>query len=1021
MKAITLSFTILIFGFFYSVISIAQTGRDFWKQEVNYRISVSLDDVHHSLDGYAEIEYVNNSPDDIREIYFHLWPNAYSNDSSALAKQFLSINNLKFFNSKESERGYISKLQFKAGGKELEMIPDSIHIDICKIILTDPLKSGDRIIISTPFYVKIPSAKFSRLGHIGESYFITQWYPKPAVYDRFGWHPMPYLDQGEFYSEFGSFDVSITMPKNYVVGASGDLQTESEIEFMNKKAAAAEKLNEFPNDHSFPASDPEMKTIVFKQVNVHDFAWFADKRYHVMKSEADLPHSKKKVTTWTLFTNHKPELWKEAIAYVNNAVYYYSLWNGDYPYKNCTAVDGTVAAGGGMEYPCITIINTPASAFELEDVIVHEVGHNWFYGILGTNERDHAWMDEGINSFYELRYIETRIAEGKLQNLKDEYGLDQFGKIIFSENFGFRDSWLLQYLLTARTHNDQPVDTHSEEFTELNYGFSVYVKAALIFYHLKNYLGDSLFDSCMKAYFETWKFNHPYPDDLRKIFESRTGKNLSWFFDDLLKTNKKLDYAVTGIRRSETEPGKNNFIVSIKNKGGVKAPFSISGINKNGNIQSTRWIEGFAESAEINFNCTGCHSLLIDADKNFPEINRRNNDIRTYGVFRKWQLPGLLFIGRPEPSDRPQIFFLPALGWNNYNKMMAGVVLYNKFIPHKNLEYSFIPLYAPRTKNFAGTGKISYTIYPERAFFHHMDISAGVQHFAFNYQKVYASDQDAVFWYFTSVPLELKFQLRKSEPRSVIQRYVKLRSINTWQDQSVYDGFDVRKKNIFITYQQAIYHYENTRSFDPYRINFTIENGKKYGKAMLEANYRFSYNSIRRGVNIRFFAGAFLYHNTNDPVYNFHLSSSPGYRDYLYDHIFAGRNEADGILSQQMMANGGGFKILSAIGSSDRWIGALNFSADLWRKLPLAFYFDIGTYHAAWEKNAELQKLAFDGGLKILLIRNVAEIYLPLFKSSDISNSLDANDVKYKSQIRFLFDLNLLNPFLIRDRVLKDY
>ena len=300
-------------------------------------------------------------------------------------------------------RSYIDSLSFKVNNQVVEVIYDSVNIDICKIILNQPLKPGDSINISTPFRVKIPSAKISRFGHIDNAYYITQWYPKPAVFDQYGWHAMPYLEQGEYYSEFGSFDVSITLPKNYVVGATGDLQNESELEWLNMKAENDKKSYAYTDDKSFPPSDTETKTLNYKQNNVHDFAWFADKRFHVLKGEVELPHTNKKITLWSMFTNTSASLWKHSLEYMHDAAYYYSLWIGDYPYNQITCIDGTSATGGGMEYPNITIINSSSDAYELETVIMHEIGHNWFYGILGSNERMHGWMDEGINTFYEQR------------------------------------------------------------------------------------------------------------------------------------------------------------------------------------------------------------------------------------------------------------------------------------------------------------------------------------------------------------------------------------------------------------------------------------------------------------------------------------------------------------------------------------------------------------------------------------------------------------------------------------------
>ena len=219
----------------------------------------------------------------------------------------------------------MTALDFQVNNTELKVEYDEKNPDIAKVYLPKTLRSGEKVDISTPFRVKIPET-FSRLGHVGQSYQITQWYPKPAVYDQTGWHPMPYLDQGEFYSEYGSFDVSISLPNNYVVGATGDLQTESERQFLNNLAAktAANWEESCPSEidisgalgmlgggggigePDFPTSATERKTIRFTQNNIHDFAWFADKRFHILKDTAILASGKQ---VDLLGNVHRPRMW----------------------------------------------------------------------------------------------------------------------------------------------------------------------------------------------------------------------------------------------------------------------------------------------------------------------------------------------------------------------------------------------------------------------------------------------------------------------------------------------------------------------------------------------------------------------------------------------------------------------------------------------------------------------------------------------------------------------------------------
>ena len=266
--------------------------KEYFQQEVNYTIDVSLNDEKHLLDGKMQIEYINNSPDALERLIIHLWPNAYKNTDTNFAKQKVSNGSTAFYFAAEEYRGGFNTVSFSQNGKPLNHSPYEDKIDIASLELSSPLAPGATCVIDVEFQLDIPRS-YSRLGHVGQSYQMTQWYPKPAVYDRDGWHPMPYLDMGEFYSEFGSFDVSIDLPANYVVGASGQLMTESEKQFLNENMARTQvyldslneaiELGEWKNKtEDAPTSSTERKTIRYVAENVHDFAWFADKEFKVV-------------------------------------------------------------------------------------------------------------------------------------------------------------------------------------------------------------------------------------------------------------------------------------------------------------------------------------------------------------------------------------------------------------------------------------------------------------------------------------------------------------------------------------------------------------------------------------------------------------------------------------------------------------------------------------------------------------------------------------------------------------------
>src|SRR6218665_2433604 len=214
LKKLLLIFFVFIFKNCFS------QNSPYWQQKVDITIDATLNDFMNTLAGNIKMVYSNHSPDTLHFIWIHVWPNAYKNDRTAFSDQLLENGSTKFYFSSEENRGYINRLAFKVNDVSAEAEDHPQHQDIVKLLLPTPLAPGDSAHITTPFHVKLPY-HFSRSGFVGQSFMITQWYPKPAVYDRKGWHEMPYLDQGEFYSEFGSFDVQVTVPVSYKVAATG--------------------------------------------------------------------------------------------------------------------------------------------------------------------------------------------------------------------------------------------------------------------------------------------------------------------------------------------------------------------------------------------------------------------------------------------------------------------------------------------------------------------------------------------------------------------------------------------------------------------------------------------------------------------------------------------------------------------------------------------------------------------------------------------------------------------------------
>ncbi len=988
----------------------------YFQQEVHYRIEVSLDDRAHLLRGHLNFTYINHSPDELTALYLHLWPNGYQDRNTAFARQQLRQRNTDFYFAEDGDLGYIDSLSFRVDGLAAGYRPYQGHPDIAVLPLPRPLAPGDTIEVASPFRVKIP-ASFSRLGHVGQSYQISQWYPKPAVYDQDGWRPMPYLDTGEYYSEFGSFEVAITLPENYLVGATGVLQTPAERAFLAERIAATDTLieNGFSDDASFPPSAERRKTIRYTADRVHDFAWFADKRFHVQKSAVVLP-SGDTVDTWAFFTNAEAELWAKATDYIDRSVRFFSETVGEYPYPQATAVESALAAGGGMEYPMITVIGPSYNAVNLDEVITHEVGHNWFYGILASDERRHPWLDEGINSYYERRYMHRYYPErdGVLPAI-----------IRRDSRIGFFE---LAYLFQARRRRDQAPATPSADLSKINYLVSAYVKPALAFEYLEAYLGRQAFDAAMQRYYRTWQFKHPQPDDLQRLLEEEAGESLSWLFSGLLGSNDWQDYRLTRVKTTG-----DSLRFTVKNNKGVTGPFPVAG-RRDGKTVHTEWYPGFRGRRAFTFPQGDYDELVLDPEHQTLEVFRHNNTYRPGALFPRIAPPRLSLIPALEQPERTQLFIYPTPAWNNYDKTMLGALFYNTTLPARRFEFGLLPFYGTASRDLAGLGFVKYHWFPATSLIERITVGVNAQQFHFD--RNFTFDYDLKY---ARLQPYLRLELGRT-PTGNYHHALQLRGIwiNTERAVFTMDGSAGEPEWIDDWIYELSYTGEQRRALNPFRVFGALEYQRNdnffigetaYLKLSLEGQGGFHYAQNRK-ISCRAFVGAFLFNDSREAGAiapgAFNLISQ-GYNDYRYDDLYFGRTENRGIWSQQVSLRDGALKTPIGtgfnLGRSNNFIAAVNLKADL----PGAFlggnllkpYFDIGYFDNALPTGANdsfRDQILWSGGLMLDVLDGAVGVYLPIFNAQNLADRM-AERGNYFTRISFNIDFNRLNPFDLPDRL----
>ncbi len=536
-------------------------ARPYWQQEVDCEIRVTLDTENHTLCGSEKIVYTNNSPDTLTRFFIHLYPNAFREKVTQLVRDHMPRTKYFIVGLPESNRGWIDITKLSSGGEDIKF---DTRGTILSADFPSPLPPGGKETLEIEFKEKIRK-RIGRSGYTGNHYDIAQWYPKMAVYDKNGWHPDQFR-KGEFYGEFGDFDVHITLPDEYVVAATG-LPVSGDPGWNRSR----------PEENLKDGSSAGQKTVHFRAQNVHDFAWCADPDFVVQD------------TTWhniqiMSFYRKSSPAWKDSVlARGLRTMKWLEEFAGPYGYPQISIVD--CPTGGGMEYPMLVMNGSPD-----EDLILHEVGHNYFYGMLANDERAEAWMDEGFTQYQMLRYSYDNYGPygraGKDSGLFSPPGIKLWERIS-------------KPVITAhRTGYAERLATPYHEFKN-NARTMVYLKGPLFLRYIRYIVGDEKFDEIMHTYFERWKFKHVDEEAFLSVCEEVSGRDLEELFRQWLHTTKECDYK---LERFDVEKSGEDYeaTVDIERRGEMMTPFSLVFRFADGNTITKR-VDGMLRTIEKSY------------------------------------------------------------------------------------------------------------------------------------------------------------------------------------------------------------------------------------------------------------------------------------------------------------------------------------------------------------------------------------------------------------------------------------
>ncbi len=580
-------------------------GSRYWQQRADYRIQATLDAESHELRGKETIHYVNRSPDALPYLWLFVEQNICGPTS---VTEKLDQPPLVFLGSifDFSCKGFVGGLELEDVRVGLKQVKPAVYGTTMRIDLDRPLAPGAFVDLNIAWRFIVPHYGAGRMGHDGSLYEMGQWYPRMAVYDDVrGWNHDPYIGGGEFYLEYGRFDVSLTLPATYIVGATGVLGNPEEVLTAAQRARLARARTSsdavaiVTADEAGHADRTRPKTTGtltwrFSADSVRDFAFAAAPDFRWDAS------GYKRTLINTLYRPSAPE-WEEANKMVRSGLQYYSEQWYPYPYPHMTSIEGPIE---GMEYPMITFCPRSPAREDRQWVLAHELGHQWVPMIVGSNERLYPWMDEGFNTFIDLA------------NAAKYFAGTPYGDSIEVHP-------LHLYADHAMPGQEQPLILRPVESQDLFW--TGYQKPALMMQTLRyEVLGKERFDRAFREYLRTWAYKHPTPADFFRLMRDVSGMDLDWFWRDWIYTTARLDQAVDSVATVEKEQK-----VFLSNRGSMTLPLEMDLTYDDGSTERVTlpvemWNLGPRFAYRVR-SAKPVRKVTVDPRQALPDTDRSNN------------------------------------------------------------------------------------------------------------------------------------------------------------------------------------------------------------------------------------------------------------------------------------------------------------------------------------------------------------------------------------------------------------
>ena len=928
--------TILKLCLFWSVFTVAQNN--------SIAIKADFNPEKDEMKIQQEIVFFNNSDSILNHIYLHNWANSFRDRKTPLSKRLIKDFKKDLYFAKPDEIGYTTIKNLTVDFENIVFNEAPNQADIIDIQLNSPLLPAEKRTIIITYSLKIPDAKFTSYGKTAIGYHLRFWYMTPAIFQN-GWKLMSNLNTDDLFENTTDFTIEIKIPKPYV---------------LESNLYQYETKNEKNTDYYLVGKN---KTNVILSIN---------------KTPQLKTYKVNDVAIYTDILNDKIEDTK-CIDILSRELLFIEKYLGKYSHKEIYIDKITKDKNpivGLSQLP--SFIRPFSEEFKWDITLFKALSIAYLENRMFLNLREEYWLLDGIQNYLMMEYIETYYPEIKL--------LGKFSDKWYLKNFNisklkFNEKYPLIYQFVSRQFLDQALITPVDSLSNFNRKIANKYKAGLAIKYLKNFLGDSILTSSIRELYQEKSEKLISTADFKEIITKKTTKNLDWFFEDFIKTNKKIDYTIDDVFVE-----KDSLKVSIRNKRNITTPVLLYGLTDK-EIIFKKWFTNIDDTATVSIPNQNINKVVLNYEDIYPELNTLDNwkslDKKIFNKPLKFNL--IKDINDPYYN---QLFYQPNVSYNFYNGAILGVRVHNKPLIKRNLEASIAPAYATNSGTVIGQFSFLLNQYFEETSIYR--IRYGIAGLTLDYAPNLS--------YKSLVPF-VNMEFKRKDLRDATSEILSARLVHIDKEvlpntiQTDQDNYSVLSIN---------YSFINPDIIKEIRYNFSAEIAQNFSKVAADIRFR-SLTTSDTQLDFRFFIGTFLSNKTTGDYFSFGLDRA---NDYLFQLNYFGRSEDSGIFSQQFIIAEGGFKSVLPSRFANQFMTSFNSSFGLWKWVE--FYNDV-----AFLKNRNSPVFfAYNNGIRLNFVHQILEVYFPLYSN----NGWEISQGNYQEKIRFTFtaDLKAIFSFIRR-------